>query len=730
MVVSSLSCRCLQALLVLVFTFLIGCSRSTNITDPAPFPDTSLPDCEPEQLRPDVALLTRLNVLANVDAPQALAGLVMSPSFDASLNEYRVEVNELTDSVTVVALPVIPENSRQVESIEMRINDELVEFGLASNLVQLPLPRPKDAQKTAQTVQVRIDLVAKVKPLEQIEGCNPGAIDPTQNLTVTERYRINIARKTSGWGLSESVEGSALVAGSVAPTSGEALNPYQQGQAPLDVDDEFGAAIALYGSTMAVGVPGDDNGDAAYFGTLVLDDSNRSSVLAELNQNNTLSNSGAVYIFERRSNGSWQLVQIIKAAKPNTEDRFGQAIAMHGNTLVIAAPNDDSSASGLVLTSSGSDSQAPLADRLAPNSGIVYVYERQDFDPTWRQVAYIKPEKNEPGLDGFDDAFGQRLVLSGDWLAIAAHQDDGDAAQTNSGTVSLYQRDGDWRFKQLLTSPLRKAEAQFGFDLALNGDALIIGAPGDAISHKGLVINPDSSNWFDKVDSDIGFAAPNSGAAYYYAYNGNAWGLKAFVKAENADANDRFGHSVGLSGFKQFLIGAPGEDGDTAGLNRNMGSNDLLNSGAAYRYYFSRTPKTDGNGDDLITMRLSDYIKSKAPAPGQAYGSRVIMNANLLAVAAPLSEFVLVGKPASQGVVELYRAPEDSDELANIAMTLLGQVVQADALTSESERFGSELALLNGQLLISAPGSEFMLNDVNNAPIAAQNNTGAVYFYE
>lgn len=716
MAVSSIFAR---ALLIFAVTVLVGCSRSTNITDPAPFADTSLPDCRPEQLRPEVELLNRLSVLANVDAPLDLAGVALSPNFDPKVKHYRAEIDELHDSVSVLALPVLSDANGTVSAVEMKINDELVDFAQTSALITLPLPRAAGQALPAQDTEVLIELTARVKLLEQIEGCDLGALDPSKSVSVTERYRITVTRKTSGWRLQQTLANEALVEGSIAPATGQPLLPNQQAQAPLTQGDEFGAALALYGTTLVVGVPGDDNGDAKYFGSQVVTESSRASLLADLNQDNSLVDSGAVYVFELDSLGSWRLDQIIKAPKPSAGSRFGTAVAMFGNTLAISAPQEDSAASGVTLSDGTDASLSPQADGLAPNSGIVYLYERQSFDPAWRQVAYIKPQLNEPGLDGFDDAFGRRLALSETTLAISAHRDDGSVNQVNSGSVYLYERQSSWRFRQRLNSPLRRANEHFGYDIALSGEDLIVGAPGDAIAHRGVVLDPLASSWFGKVENDQGFGLAQSGAAYYFGKFNNSYGIKAFIKADNADAHDRFGHSVALSGFKQFAVGAPGEDGASAGLNRDMHSNERVNSGAAYRYAFSRAPKPKASAEELIRVSLRDYIKSRVPAAGQAYASSLAMNAYLLAVAAP----------EGRGLVELYRAPAIADNAPQASMRWLGQVIPT-AQAGQNERLGSDLALFNARMVVGLPGRAFTMTDLNGSALSLQSDAGAVSIYQ
>lgn len=85
----------------------------------------------------------------------------------------------------------------------------------------------------------------------------------------------------------------------------------------------------------------------------------------------------------------------------------------------------------------------------------------------------------------------------------------------------------------------------FGFDVAYDGDTMIVGAPYD----------------------DDNFA--DSGSAYVYTFNGTSWIFQAKLTAPDAEAADLFGWSVAL-------------DGDTALIGSHYGNGSMVDSGSAY----------------------------------------------------------------------------------------------------------------------------------------------------
>ena len=126
----------------------------------------------------------------------------------------------------------------------------------------------------------------------------------------------------------------------------------------------------------------------------------------------------------------------------------------------------------------------------------------------------------------------------------------------------------------------------FGSALATNGDptspsalsadrsTLVIGA-----------INEDSATrTIDGNEADE--TAPSAGAAYVFVRDDqNTWGQRAYVKASNTAAGDRFGYSTALSDDANTLaIGAVEEDSSATGIGGNQADNSAVQAGAVYLY--------------------------------------------------------------------------------------------------------------------------------------------------
>lgn len=167
--------------------------------------------------------------------------------------------------------------------------------------------------------------------------------------------------------------------------------------------DSFGGEVAISGDTVVVGAR-NEKGD----GSTPEDDS--------------LIRPGAAYVFVREG-GTWHEQAYLKAARPDSKDVFGDSVAIEGDTILVGAKGEDSSATGINGDQLNED---------ATYSGSVYLFTRSDS--TWTQQAYLKAS-NTAALD----SFGWAVDLSEGTIAIAAPGEDSSspALNGNEGDNSL-----------------------------------------------------------------------------------------------------------------------------------------------------------------------------------------------------------------------------------------------------------------------------------------------------
>jgi hypothetical protein len=239
-------------------------------------------------------------------------------------------------------------------------------------------------------------------------------------------------------------------------------------------------AIALDGNTLAIGAYAED-GDA-------------DSTVAS--PNNGASNAGAVYVYTG-SGANWSLEAYLKASNVGTNDMFGGAISLDGDTLIVGAVNEDGDASSTMASPNENTS----------NSGAVYVFTRSGT--AWTQQAYLKASNA-----GVDDRFGDSVSLSVDTLIVGTVAEDGDATSTainpnenafNAGAAYVFTRSGTtWLEQAYLKASNAASRDEFGASVAVDGDTMAVGAVFEESAATG--VNGDQSD----------NSGPDSGAAYVF----------------------------------------------------------------------------------------------------------------------------------------------------------------------------------------------------------------------
>jgi hypothetical protein len=309
--------------------------------------------------------------------------------------------------------------------------------------------------------------------------------------------------------------------------------------------DNFGWSVTVSGDTVVVGARGEDGGGRG--------------INADP-EDDSVGDAGAAYVF-RHAGGVWVQEAYLKASNTGREDNFGRHLTMDGDTLAISARFEDSSSRGV---------NGDQENDQAVNSGAVYVFRRSGT--IWDQEAYLKASNS-----AFEDNFGLSMALLGDTLAVSAPEEDSgatgvDGNQENdsaagSGAVYVFGRTGaTWAQQAYLKASNTGAGDNFGWSLDLAGDMLAVSAIGEDSAATGA-----DGNQNDNTASD-------SGAAYLFHRQGDAWKQAAYAKASNTGAGDWFGYAVALSEGR-LLVTAIHEDSKNPGVIDDDTTSD---SGAIY----------------------------------------------------------------------------------------------------------------------------------------------------
>lgn len=347
-------------------------------------------------------------------------------------------------------------------------------------------------------------------------------------------------------------------------------------------NDYFGGSVSISGNTVVVGAEGEDAASIGINGNQA---------------DNSTVDSGAAYVFVR-TGSNWIQQAYLKASNVDSYDEFGSSVGISNETVVIGAPYESSSDTG--VNGSGTNNHAS-------DSGAAYVFVRSGN--TWSQQAFLKASNT-----GVGDDFGTMVAISNDTIVVSAPDEDSEDNGVNglqgndnlldSGAVYVFVRNGsNWSQQAYLKASHSEEDDKFGLGLAISGDTVVVGAPEESRAAIG-------------VDGAQAGYAYSSGAAFVFARNGSTWSQQSYLKASNTDAYDNFGNTVAIAG-NLITVGASGENSSATGINGDQADNSGVNSGAVYTFGIVPTVTAStaslANGGATLTIAGTGF----SPIPGE-----------------------------------------------------------------------------------------------------------------
>lgn len=364
---------------------------------------------------------------------------------------------------------------------------------------------------------------------------------------------------------------------------------------------------------------------------------------------------------------------------PGDNDYFGEALALDGDTAVIGTPGHDQGAQ----------------DDTRADRGAAYVFTHSDGE--WSQEAKLTHTEVSDG-----DEFGAAVAVDGDTVAVGApgaHSDGGSGLAGDYGAVFVFTAEGDGYTQETVLYPDDTFDGQeVGSALALRGDTLLVGAPGnqespsgfDDFSGKVFVYERSGGSWdrtatLDRQDdgraafgSAVTFdgetalvGVPGYGGTFsvnagdVYAYSaGDGWNKTAEFDPEDGEGGARFGAALAHHG-DVALVGAPNWDRDSDGEDH----------GASFAFE---------EGDDGWTQ-VAD-LSPETLDGFTDYGSSVALS----------SDVAMVGAPGNDSAYEIIRSDGDWSEPSPFRPD--------DG--EDGDDFGSALVLEGTTALVGAPGHD------------------------
>jgi hypothetical protein len=451
------------------------------------------------------------------------------------------------------------------------------------------------------------------------------------------------------------------------------------------VNDGFGTSVAVSGDTVVVGATGEDSGITGVDST----------------PNESATDAGAAYVFVR-SGTTWSQQAYLKASNApvgvGSNDNFGYAVAVSGDTAVVGAWREGSSTTGVNSTS----------DESAIGAGAAYVFVRSGT--TWTQQAYLKAHQ----VTAYDQ-FGVSVAVSGDTVVVGASAEDSSTtgvtvsgtpneSASDAGAAYVFVRSGTtWSQQAYLKADQVTAGDLFGGSVAVSGDTVVVGASAEDGSTTG-------------VNSTANELASNAGAAYVFVRSGTMWTQQAYLKAGNTGANDSFGTSVAVSG-DTVVVGAISEDSGTTGVNSTP---DESASGAGAAYVFARSG---------TAWSQQAYLKAHQVTTYDQFGHAVAVSGDTVVVGA-------YGENSSTTGVTVNGTPNESADLAGAAYvfvrsgtTWTQQAYLKASQVTAFDLFGTSVAVSGDTVVVGANYEDSSTTGVNSTPNDSAANPGAAYVF-
>ena len=310
--------------------------------------------------------------------------------------------------------------------------------------------------------------------------------------------------------------------------------------------DNFGQSVAIVGDTLVVGASG---------------------------------GKGSAYVFIEPSVGGWattsSYVAKLTASDGADGDDFGFSVSISGDTIVVGAYQDDDGSAYVFVKPGGAWKDMTETAKLTAegsrslNFGISVAISGDTVvaGANWAGSAstgnfgqgaayvFVKPSSGWATTNAFDakltasdgvggylneDHFGRSVAISGNTIVVGTDSDD-IGGNKDQGSAYVFVKPGSgWsdmtETAKLTTSADAKRYLIFGASVAIDGDTIVVGAPGYEASR---------------------------GSAYIYVKPGSGWtttdAYNARLTAAGGTGPDEFGESVSISGDK-IVVGAYQDD--------------------------------------------------------------------------------------------------------------------------------------------------------------------------
>src|SRR6266542_1368095 len=296
-----------------------------------------------------------------------------------------------------------------------------------------------------------------------------------------------------------------------------------------------------------------------------------------------------------------------------------------------------------------------LAARMtAPEDGGEVWLEVDDREAVWPVTidpTFTQHQKLEASDPAAFDGFGFSVAISGETVVVGALFDDG-AAGLQQGSAYVFARSGGvWTQQQKLLASDAAAGALFGISVAISGETVVVGAPGDDSRGSAYVFARNGGVWSQQQQllaagarwggeafgGSVAISGETvvvgsggggvGGSAYVFARSSGVWSQQQKLRASDAAVADSFGASVAISG-ETVVVGAIGDDG---AAGRDQGSAYVFARSGGVWTQQQKLEASDAAANDLFGLSVAisgETIVVGAPfdagAAGNSQGSAYV----------------------------------------------------------------------------------------------------------
>lgn len=433
-------------------------------------------------------------------------------------------------------------------------------------------------------------------------------------------------------------------------------------------NDDYGSAVAVTGTRVVVGAPGDD--------TLASD-------------------AGSAYGYDLSSGTPTVPIATFNNAGPSGNDNFGYSVAISGIRMVVGTPNDVTSGIkagrvyvfdlasttpavpsvtlphpnpaaddqfGIAVAISGTKVVvgAQLRDAGASNAGGAYVFDLASSTPATPIAVLDNP------APAINDNFGSAVAIAGNRVVVGAFLDDAGASDAGSAYVYDLSSGTPTIPIATLNNPAPASADLFGFAVGVSGTRVVIGAYNDDTGGTDTgsayvydltsgtptvpvtTLNNPTPVATDRFGISVAIAANrvvvgalnddtgaiDTGSAYVYDLNSGTPSVPVFTLTNPAPASsDNFGYSVAISGTR-VVVGALSDD------------TGAIDAGSAYVYDLSSGSPTS----PVATL------SNPSASPSDSFGISVAIDGASVVIGTPLDDTQVSDK----GTAYFYR-PSNND---------------------------------------------------------------------